>query len=180
MALVQLPLLSLNLGFLGPTSVSNPAARPLTHSYPAPLRLGVQRLRTLQEKKNAQAKVSRRDIALLLEKGRIETARIKTENSECLSTRNNCRISNGPTNMPQSSMKTFMLSYSSCWSSTVSFSSHDSASWTKSESTSHISANPITHISLPQSPPQHTRAGSRGQRGRVRNHLRCTQDGTEG
>ncbi|PIL31496.1 hypothetical protein GSI_06198 [Ganoderma sinense ZZ0214-1] len=44
------------------------------------LRLGVQRLRTLQEKKNAQAKASRRDIALLLEKGRIETARIKTEN----------------------------------------------------------------------------------------------------
>ncbi|EJF67126.1 hypothetical protein DICSQDRAFT_176815 [Dichomitus squalens LYAD-421 SS1] len=44
------------------------------------LRLGVQRLRTLQEKKNAQAKAARRDIAFLLEKGRIETARIKTEN----------------------------------------------------------------------------------------------------
>ncbi|RPD65062.1 DUF292-domain-containing protein [Lentinus tigrinus ALCF2SS1-6] len=44
------------------------------------LRLGVQRLRTLQEKKNAQAKASRRDIAMLLEKNRIETARIKTEN----------------------------------------------------------------------------------------------------
>ncbi|KAI1794029.1 regulator of Vps4 activity in the MVB pathway-domain-containing protein [Ganoderma leucocontextum] len=44
------------------------------------LRLGIQRLRTLQEKKNAQAKASRRDIALVLEKGRIETARIKTEN----------------------------------------------------------------------------------------------------
>ncbi|KAI0718913.1 regulator of Vps4 activity in the MVB pathway-domain-containing protein [Cerioporus squamosus] len=44
------------------------------------LRLGVQRLRTLQEKKNAQAKAARRDIAMLLEKGRIETARIKTEN----------------------------------------------------------------------------------------------------
>ncbi|RDX51941.1 DUF292-domain-containing protein [Lentinus brumalis] len=39
-----------------------------------------KRLRTLQEKKNAQAKASRRDIAMLLEKGRIETARIKTEN----------------------------------------------------------------------------------------------------
>ncbi|KAI0778674.1 DUF292-domain-containing protein [Trametes elegans] len=44
------------------------------------LRLGVQRLRTLQEKKNAQAKSSRRDIALLLEKGKVETARIKVEN----------------------------------------------------------------------------------------------------
>ncbi|KAI0081158.1 DUF292-domain-containing protein [Panus rudis PR-1116 ss-1] len=44
------------------------------------LRLGVQRLRTLQEKKNAQAKASRRDIATLLEKGRVETARIKVEN----------------------------------------------------------------------------------------------------
>lgn len=44
----------------------------------------MQRLRTLQEKKNAQAKASRRDIAMLLEKGRIETARIKTENSECV------------------------------------------------------------------------------------------------
>ena len=39
-------------------------------------------MRTLQEKKNAQAKASRRDIALLLEKGRIETARIKVENSK--------------------------------------------------------------------------------------------------
>ncbi|EMD42324.1 hypothetical protein CERSUDRAFT_110842 [Gelatoporia subvermispora B] len=44
------------------------------------LRLAVQRLRTLQEKKGAQAKTSRRDIALLLEKGKIETARIKVEN----------------------------------------------------------------------------------------------------
>ncbi|KAI0361089.1 DUF292-domain-containing protein [Trametes cingulata] len=44
------------------------------------LRLGVQRLRTLQEKKNAQAKAARRDIALLLEKGKVETARIKVEN----------------------------------------------------------------------------------------------------
>lgn len=45
-------------------------------------RLGVQRLRTLQEKKGAQAKAARRDIALLLEKGKLETARIKVENSE--------------------------------------------------------------------------------------------------
>lgn len=44
------------------------------------LRLGVQRLRTLQEKKTAQAKASRRDIALLVEKGKLETARIKVEN----------------------------------------------------------------------------------------------------
>ncbi|KAH9949352.1 regulator of Vps4 activity in the MVB pathway-domain-containing protein [Amylocystis lapponica] len=44
------------------------------------LRLGVQRLRTLQEKKTAQAKASRRDIAFLLEKGKLETARIKVEN----------------------------------------------------------------------------------------------------
>ncbi|KAI0068003.1 DUF292-domain-containing protein [Artomyces pyxidatus] len=44
------------------------------------LRLSVQRLRTLQEKKEAQAKASRRDIAALLEKGKVETARIRTEN----------------------------------------------------------------------------------------------------
>ncbi|EKM61469.1 uncharacterized protein PHACADRAFT_248105 [Phanerochaete carnosa HHB-10118-sp] len=44
------------------------------------LRLGVQRLRTLQEKKAAQAKASRRDIAMLIEKGKLETARIKVEN----------------------------------------------------------------------------------------------------
>lgn len=44
------------------------------------LRLSVQRLRTSQEKKSAQAKVSRRDIATLLEKGKVETARIKVEN----------------------------------------------------------------------------------------------------
>ncbi|KAH7886215.1 DUF292-domain-containing protein [Phlebopus sp. FC_14] len=42
-------------------------------------RLSVQRLRTLQQKKEAQAKSSRRDIALLLEKGKIESARIKVE-----------------------------------------------------------------------------------------------------
>jgi vacuolar protein sorting-associated protein IST1 len=42
----------------------------------------VQRLKTLQEKKEAQAKMARRDIATLLERGKIETARIKVENSE--------------------------------------------------------------------------------------------------
>jgi vacuolar protein sorting-associated protein IST1 len=41
----------------------------------------VQRLRTLQEKKEAQAKAARRDIATLLERGKVETARIKVENS---------------------------------------------------------------------------------------------------
>ncbi|EPT03464.1 hypothetical protein FOMPIDRAFT_1022423 [Fomitopsis schrenkii] len=44
------------------------------------LRLAIQRLRTLQEKKGAQAKAARRDIAMLLEKGKLETARIKVEN----------------------------------------------------------------------------------------------------
>jgi len=41
--------------------------------------LAVQRLRTLQEKKEAQAKSSRRDIATLLERGKLETARVKVE-----------------------------------------------------------------------------------------------------
>ncbi|KAA1471412.1 DUF292-domain-containing protein [Dentipellis sp. KUC8613] len=44
------------------------------------LRLSVQRLRTLQEKKEAQAKATRRDVATLLERGKLETARIKVEN----------------------------------------------------------------------------------------------------
>ncbi|KAH9920202.1 DUF292-domain-containing protein [Epithele typhae] len=56
------------------------AAKAKAQSQRRIVRLGVQRLRTLQEKKLAQAKASRRDIALLLEKGRLETARIKTEN----------------------------------------------------------------------------------------------------
>jgi len=43
------------------------------------LRLATQRLKTLQEKKEAQAKVSRRDIATLLERNKVETARIRTE-----------------------------------------------------------------------------------------------------
>ncbi|KAF9469693.1 regulator of Vps4 activity in the MVB pathway-domain-containing protein [Collybia nuda] len=45
------------------------------------LRLSVQRLRTLQQKKEAQAKSTRRDIATLLERGKIETARVKVETS---------------------------------------------------------------------------------------------------
>lgn len=44
-------------------------------------RLSVQRLRGLQEKKSAQAKSARRDIAGLLEIGKIEKARVKVENS---------------------------------------------------------------------------------------------------
>jgi len=44
------------------------------------LRLSVQRLRILQQKKEAQAKSSRRDIASLLERGKVETARVKVEN----------------------------------------------------------------------------------------------------
>jgi vacuolar protein sorting-associated protein IST1 len=43
------------------------------------LRLSVQRLRIAQQKKEAHAKGSRRDIALLLEKGKIESARVKVE-----------------------------------------------------------------------------------------------------
>jgi len=42
----------------------------------------VQRLRTLQEKKEAQAKAARRDIATLLERGKVETARVKVESSK--------------------------------------------------------------------------------------------------
>ncbi|KAK0466319.1 DUF292-domain-containing protein [Desarmillaria tabescens] len=41
--------------------------------------ISVQRLRTLQEKKGAQAKASRRDIATLIERGKLETARVKVE-----------------------------------------------------------------------------------------------------
>lgn len=51
-------------------------------------------MRTLQEKKGAQAKASRRDIASLLEKGRLETARIKVENSMCTSGRYSLILTN--------------------------------------------------------------------------------------
>ncbi|TDL26430.1 DUF292-domain-containing protein [Rickenella mellea] len=43
------------------------------------LRIAVQRLRMIQEKKEAQAKSSRRDIATLLEQRKIEKARVKVE-----------------------------------------------------------------------------------------------------
>ncbi|KAF8915103.1 regulator of Vps4 activity in the MVB pathway-domain-containing protein [Mucidula mucida] len=42
-------------------------------------RISVQRLRMLQQKKEAQAKMSRRDIATLIERGKLETARVKVE-----------------------------------------------------------------------------------------------------
>jgi vacuolar protein sorting-associated protein IST1 len=42
--------------------------------------MAVQRLRTTQEKKESVAKQSRREIANLIEKGKLETARIKVEN----------------------------------------------------------------------------------------------------
>ncbi|KAG7099856.1 hypothetical protein E1B28_001662 [Marasmius oreades] len=41
--------------------------------------LSVQRLRTLQQKKEAQAKAARRDIASLIERAKIETAKVKVE-----------------------------------------------------------------------------------------------------
>ncbi|KAG9028494.1 hypothetical protein FRB95_006395 [Tulasnella sp. JGI-2019a] len=43
------------------------------------LRLAVQRLRGLEEKKEALAKKARRDIATLLEKGKVETAKLRVE-----------------------------------------------------------------------------------------------------
>ena len=46
------------------------------------IRIAVQRLRNLQEKKEAQAKVARRDIAMLLEQRKVEKARVKVETSE--------------------------------------------------------------------------------------------------
>jgi hypothetical protein len=63
----------IEVGILG----TRTASIKLTRIY-AP-RLSVQRLRTLQQKKEAQAKASRRDIASLLERGKEETARIKVE-----------------------------------------------------------------------------------------------------
>lgn len=44
-------------------------------------RLSIQRLRILQQKKEAQAKATRRDIATLLERGKVETAKVKVEAS---------------------------------------------------------------------------------------------------
>ncbi|KDN44803.1 hypothetical protein RSAG8_05276, partial [Rhizoctonia solani AG-8 WAC10335] len=44
------------------------------------LRLAVQRLRMVQQKQDALAKKARRDIATLVEKGKLETARVRVEN----------------------------------------------------------------------------------------------------
>ena len=67
----------------GPTSVTSPVkiVARVIYWWWIQLSLSVQRLRTLQQKKEAQAKSSRRDIATLIEKGKIETARIKIESS---------------------------------------------------------------------------------------------------
>lgn len=43
------------------------------------IKLSIQRLRTLQQKKSALAKSSRREIADLLAKGRVETCRLRVE-----------------------------------------------------------------------------------------------------
>ncbi|CEH19066.1 Spindle pole body protein [Ceraceosorus bombacis] len=43
------------------------------------LKLVVQRLKMLQEKKTSMSKKDRRDVASLVERGKVETARIKTE-----------------------------------------------------------------------------------------------------
>ncbi|KAG9096373.1 hypothetical protein FRC06_008741 [Ceratobasidium sp. 370] len=45
------------------------------------LRLAVQRLRIVQQKQEALAKTARRDIATLVEKGKLETARVRVENT---------------------------------------------------------------------------------------------------
>ncbi|PWZ00309.1 DUF292-domain-containing protein [Testicularia cyperi] len=47
------------------------------------LKLTIQRCKMLQEKKEAMLKQARRDIASLVEKGKLETARIKTEGIIC-------------------------------------------------------------------------------------------------
>lgn len=52
---------------------------PLADDYMASSSLAVQRLRILQEKKEALAKKSRRDIATLLEKSKVETAKLRVE-----------------------------------------------------------------------------------------------------
>lgn len=48
-------------------------------SHQVQIKLSIQRLRTLQEKKLALAKKSRREIADLVQKGRTETAKLRVE-----------------------------------------------------------------------------------------------------
>ena len=68
----------------GPVTVRSPSIAQSCSANvycPSISRLSVQRLRILQQKKEAQAKSSRRDIASLLERGKLETAKVKVENS---------------------------------------------------------------------------------------------------
>ena len=88
-------------------------------------RLSVQRLRTLQQKKEAQAKASRRDIATLLERSKVETARVKVENSQYIGVASP-RLSPTLSRVCQSSMKISTLNCLSCWSCIASCLSPDS------------------------------------------------------
>lgn len=58
------------------THEGRPLHTPLTQVQ---IKLSIQRLRTLQEKKQALAKKSRREIADLVSKSRIETAKLRVE-----------------------------------------------------------------------------------------------------
>jgi hypothetical protein len=56
-----------------------PVLQAPAHPAQIQIKLSIQRLRSLQEKKLALAKKSRREIADLLQKGRVETARLRVE-----------------------------------------------------------------------------------------------------
>jgi hypothetical protein len=75
--------------------------------------LAVQRLRTLQEKKEAQAKLARRDVAALLERAKVETARIKVEARAYLSSADLLVLLIG--RMPQSSTTISILNSLRSW-----------------------------------------------------------------
>lgn len=77
-------------------------------------RISVQRLRMLQQKKEAQAKMSRRDIATLIERGKLETARVKVETSTYATI-----PAESGSDLRQSSMRIFTSSFSSCWNYTA-------------------------------------------------------------
>lgn len=79
----------------------------------------------LQEKKSAQAKTARRDIATLLEQGKLEKAKVKVENSASasISARACCAFLKTvlrADNRLQLSTKMCMSSFWSFWSSTAS------------------------------------------------------------
>lgn len=79
----------------------------------------------LQEKKSAQAKTARRDIATLLEQGKLEKAKVKVENSASASiTARACcaffKIALRADDRLQLSTKMCMSSFWSFWSSTAS------------------------------------------------------------